>query len=110
MRWALEAHYQVFEAVDRPSALKVLAKESPSLVTLDLGLPPDPGGPRKGFLTLSEILDRKSDAKVVIISGQDEKKNALLAIEQGAYDFFLKPIQIEDLKIVLPAGGLLASD
>ena len=101
MKWALAQDYEILLAEDRPGALEIFAKERPTVVTLDLGLPPKPGEVEEGFLTLSEILEQDSMAKVVVITGQGEKDNAIKAIGHGAYDFFCKPIQIEELKIVL---------
>jgi two-component system, NtrC family, response regulator len=101
MKWALAHEYDVVLAEDRPSALNALKSERPSVVTLDLGLPPRPGEVEEGFLALSEILQVDPFAKVIIVTGQHEKENGLKAIGEGAYDFFSKPIDIEELKIVL---------
>ena len=101
MRWALAQNYQVFLAEDRSSALEIFRKEKPEIVTLDLGLPPSPGDSQEGFKALGEMLAQDPLAKVVVITGQGEKHNALEAIGQGAYDFFCKPIQIDELKVVL---------
>ena len=101
MKWALAQDYEVFQAEDRKSALEVLSKEKPPVVTLDLGLPPRPDGVEEGFRALGEMLEQDGLVKVIIITGQGEKDNALKAIGQGAYDFFCKPIQIEELKVVL---------
>lgn len=101
MKWALAQDYEVVLAEDRHSALEVSKRERPSVVTLDLGLPPRPEGVEEGFLALADILEQDSLVKVIIITGQGEKDNALKAIEQGAYDFFCKPIQIDELKVIL---------
>jgi two-component system NtrC family response regulator len=101
MKWALVQDYEVFLANDRPNALEILRSERPAVVTLDLGLPPHPEGVEEGFLALADMLEQDSLAKVIIITGQGEKDNALKAIGQGAYDFFCKPIEIEELKVVL---------
>ena len=101
MKWALTQDYEVFLAEDRSSALEVLKMERPAVVTLDLGLPPHPEGVEEGFLALADMLEQDSLAKVIIITGQGEKDNALKAIGLGAYDFFSKPIQIDELKVVL---------
>ena len=101
MKWALVQDYEVFLANDRPNALEILRSERPAVVTLDLGLPPHPEGVEEGFLALADMLEQDSLAKVIIITGQGEKDNALKAIGQGAYDFFCKPIQIDELKVVL---------
>jgi two-component system NtrC family response regulator len=71
------------------------------VLTLDLGLPPHPAGVEEGFAALDEILSEHGHAKVIIITGRGEKENALRAVEKGAYDFFYKPIDIDELKIVL---------
>ncbi|MFH2044348.1 MAG: PEP-CTERM-box response regulator transcription factor [Pseudomonadota bacterium] len=101
MKWALSNDYRVFLAEDRKSALALFKKETPAVITLDLGLPPHPAGVEEGFLTLSEILTENRQLKVIIITGRGEKENALRAVAQGAYDFFYKPIQIDELKVVL---------
>jgi two-component system NtrC family response regulator len=108
MKWALAQDYEVFLAEDRPSALEILKAEQPPVVTLDLGLPPNPGGVEEGFLALSEMLGEDNSAKVIVITGQGEKDNALKAIGLGAYDFFSKPIQIEELKVVLSRAFYLS--
>ncbi len=101
MKWALAGDYEVFLAGDRPEALEIVKKDKPSLVTLDLGLPPDPDGTDEGFAALGEILERDPLIKVVIITGREEKEYALKGIDQGAYDFFCKPIDVEDLQVIL---------
>ena len=101
MKWALADAYEVFLAEDRPTAVEIFKREKPPILTLDLGLPPSPGSSEEGFLALGEILDQDPLAKVIIVTGQEEKANALEAIGKGAYDFFCKPIQINELKIVM---------
>lgn len=101
MKWALTQDYEVFLAEDRPSALEVFKKEQPAVVTLDLGLPPRPAEAEEGFLALAEMLEQNNLIKVIMITGQGEKDHALKAIGRGAYDFFCKPIQIDELKVVL---------
>jgi two-component system, NtrC family, response regulator len=101
MKWALNQTCDVLLAEDRPSALQILQKDKPCVVTLDLGLPPSPGDTREGFLTLTEMLQMDPFLKVLVVTGQDEKENGMEAIGQGAYDFFCKPVNIEELKVVL---------
>jgi len=101
MMWALSSHYEICFADDRASALEVLQKEKPRAVTLDLGLPPSPWDTREGFLALDNILQLDPFLKVLVVTGQDEKENGIQAIAQGAYDFFAKPINIAELKVVL---------
>jgi two-component system NtrC family response regulator len=101
MKWALAQDYEVFLAEDRAGALEILRKERPNVVTLDLGLPPFPADVKEGFATLTEIIEVDHLTKIVVITGRVEKEHALKAIGQGAYDFFYKPIQIDELKVVL---------
>ncbi len=101
VKWALAKDYEVFLAEDRSGALEVFKTEEPSVVTLDLGLPPHPAEVQEGFAALSDMLSHDGFAKVIVITGQGEKDNALKAIGEGAYDFFPKPIQIDELKVVL---------
>jgi two-component system NtrC family response regulator len=101
MKWALAQEHEILLAEDRLSAVAVMMKERPAVVTLDLGLPPLPAGVEEGFAALDQILTEHQKTKVIIITGRGEKENALRAVEKGAYDFFYKPIQIDELKVVL---------
>jgi len=101
MRWALAQDYEVFLAEDRKTALEILKQNRPAVVTLDLGLQPRPREVEEGFLTLGEILEQDPLIKVIIITGRGEKEHALKAIGQGAYDFFCKPIQVDELKVII---------
>ena len=101
MRWALAQNYEVFLAEDRGEALEIVRRERPPVVILDLGLPPRPTGVEEGFAALAEMLARDSAIKVIIITGRDEKDNAIRAVEQGACDFLPKPIQMNELKVIL---------
>ena len=101
MKWALAQDFAVLLAEDRPSALEVFGKERPIVVTLDLGLPPRPGEVEEGFVALANMLELDAQVKVIIITGQEEKELGLKAIGQGAYDFLCKPIQIDELKVVV---------
>ncbi|MGQ9696272.1 MAG: PEP-CTERM-box response regulator transcription factor [Thermodesulfobacteriota bacterium] len=108
MKWALMQDYEVLMAQDRQSALEQFKTQKPLVVTLDLGLPPYPGEVKEGFVTLTQILNEDNLVKLIVITGQGQKEHALKAIEQGAYDFFSKPIEIEELKIVLKRAFYLA--
>jgi two-component system NtrC family response regulator len=101
MKWALSQDYEVFLAEDRTRALALLKEQRPAVVLLDLGLPPNPATTEEGFAALSEILREDSFAKVIIISGQGEKDNALKGIGEGAYDFLAKPVDLPELKVIL---------
>src|SRR4030065_79201 len=109
MKWALSDAYDVYLAEDRESALAVVRTENPSLVLLDLGLPPDPRGAGEGLKALEEIGSLDRLAKVVIITGNSEKANALKAVEGGAFDFFVKPPDLEEVRIILKRALSLIS-
>ena len=101
LKWALTQSYEVCLAEDRGSALETFRHEKPPVALLDLGLPPNPGGPEEGLQTLSELLAQDTMAKVIILTGQGEKENALRAVGEGAYDFLTKPPDVEEIKLVL---------
>jgi two-component system, NtrC family, response regulator len=96
LRWAYE-DYDVIIAGDRASAIDALRADEPEVITLDLGLPPDPDGTTEGFATLEEILRLKPDAKVIVASGHGARESAMRAIAGGAYDFYQKPVDIDEL-------------
>ncbi len=101
MKWALNEEYDVLLAENPEEAISTIDQFSPPLVTLDLGLPPDPEGTDEGFRLLQEILKMSHQTKVIVVSGNPEKDAPLRAISMGALDFFAKPINIEELKAVV---------
>ena len=100
LRWAYD-DYSVITVGDRASAIAALRAEEPAVVTLDLGLPPDPDGTSEGFATLAEILALKPDTKVIVASGHGARESALRAIASGAYDFYQKPVDIDELGLIV---------
>ena len=100
LKWAYDG-YEVVLAGDRASALEALRQHEPAVVTLDLGLPPDPDGTSEGFETLSEIIRLKPDTKVIVASGHGARESALKAIGMGAYDFYRKPVDIDELGLIV---------
>ncbi|MDG5488705.1 PEP-CTERM-box response regulator transcription factor [Sphingomonas sp. BGYR3] len=100
LRWAYDG-YQVTVAGDRDSALAALRADEPAVITLDLGLPPDPDGTTEGFALLADILALKPDAKVIVASGHGARESALRAIDMGAFDFYAKPIDIDALGLIV---------
>ncbi len=101
MRWALVNDYEPFTAGDRATALAAFSAHRPLVTLLDLGLPPHPNGPEEGFAILSAVLALDPLAKVIVVSGQGDKQNALCAVGAGAYDFLCKPVDMDELKLVL---------
>ena len=101
MKWALSEDYEVCFAQDRQEALDAFEAKSPAVTLLDLGLPPSPNECDEGMAVLSNILAIDNTAKVIIISGQGEKRNAIEAVGAGAYDFLCKPVEMEELRLLL---------
>jgi len=100
LKWAYP-DFSVIIAGDRASALAALRSEEPGVVTLDLGLPPDPDGTSEGFAVLDAIMALKPDTKVIVASGHGARESALQAIARGAYDFYQKPVDIETLGLIV---------
>lgn len=101
MRWCFNDDVEVLMASDRESAIALLRRHEPSVVTLDLGLPPDPGGATEGFLVLEEILQLAPKTKVIVVTGREEKENAVQAVGMGATDFFHKPLDADILNFIV---------
>jgi len=100
LKWSFEG-YNVYIAGDRSSAIKQLIEHKPAVVTLDLGLPPDPANASEGFAVLDEILRFDPHTKVIVVTGNDDRQNALRAIAMGAYDFYEKPIDPDILGLIV---------
>jgi two-component system NtrC family response regulator len=100
LRWAYEG-YEIVTAATRGEAIEAIRAYEPAVVTLDLGLPPDPDGVSEGFATLAEILSLKPDTKVIVASGHGARESALKAIADGAWDFYAKPIDIDALGLIV---------
>ncbi len=101
MRWALAQDYDIQLAGDRGTAMEAFRSSRPAVVLLDLGLPPHPGTPEEGLAILSELISADNMVKVIIVTGQGEKENALRAVGSGAYDFLGKPVEMVELKLML---------
>lgn len=100
LKWSYE-DFEVYCAANRDEALTLLRSEEPDVVTLDLGLPPDPDGVSEGFAVLDEMLRLKPDTKVIVASGHGAKESALRAISAGAWDFYQKPVDIDELHLIV---------
>jgi two-component system, NtrC family, response regulator len=100
LRWSFDA-YEVLVAGDRESALALLRRHEPAVITMDLGLPPDPDGASEGLATLVQILELAPDSKVIVLTGNQDHGNALKAIAAGAYDFHQKPFDPDILHLVV---------
>lgn len=101
LKWGLSKEYDLALAADADEALALFRKHRPKVVTLDLGLPPDEDGTSEGFRCLEEILRIEPTTKVIVVTGNDEQESALRAVRTGAYDFYRKPIELGELKVVV---------
>ncbi|MFQ5544629.1 MAG: PEP-CTERM-box response regulator transcription factor [Acidiferrobacterales bacterium] len=100
LRWCFE-QYEVITAEDRAGAVAELRKHEPPVVLQDLGLPPDPAGVSEGLAALEEILTLAPHTKVIVITGNDDRENAVKAVGLGAYDFYQKPIDTDILSLIV---------
>ncbi|EXI68015.1 MAG: Transcriptional regulatory protein ZraR [Candidatus Accumulibacter adjunctus] len=100
IRWAFD-QYETLGADDRETAMQLMRRYQPPVVTMDLGLPPDPDSVSEGFKLLEEILSFAPDTKVIVLTGQNDRANALRAIALGAYDFFAKPFEVDLLGLTI---------
>jgi two-component system NtrC family response regulator len=106
LRWSFEG-LEVAVAEDRESALAQIDRLRPAVVTLDLGLPPDPGGVSQGFAALQDLLAMAPDTKVIVVTGHNDHSNAVRAIGLGAYDFYEKPVDPKLLNLAVERAARL---
>ncbi len=107
IKWSLD-RYDAVTAKDREEALVQFRRFQPAVVTMDLGLPPDPDSVSEGFRLLEQLLDVDPNVKVIVLTGQNDQANALRAIALGAYDFFAKPFEPELLGLTIDRAFRLA--
>ncbi|MCP5159802.1 MAG: PEP-CTERM-box response regulator transcription factor [Gammaproteobacteria bacterium] len=100
LRWCFDG-YEVIMAEDREVGLAQVRRYTPSVVLLDLGLPPDPANASEGLKALEQIRALAPETKVIVVTGNDERKNALQAIAMGAYDFYQKPVDADVLRLLV---------
>ena len=100
LKWSFE-EFEVITADNREDALAMLRRHEPAVVTLDLGLPPDPDGATEGLATLEQLLELAPETKVIMVTGNEDRENAVKAIAMGAYDFYSKPIDSEILNLIV---------
>jgi two-component system NtrC family response regulator len=109
LKWGFSKEYVLLLARDGAEALALFKKNNPRVATLDLGIPPQENGTEEGFRCLQEMLRHNPGAKVIVITGNDQRENALKAIHLGAYDFYQKPINLEELKVIVRRAFHLSS-
>jgi two-component system NtrC family response regulator len=101
LRWGLSEEYEVVTAATVEEARRMLRSEKPAVVTLDVSLKTPGGPPEEGMLLLEEIVEQYPHTKVIMVTGNDSRENALLAIRRGAVDWYAKPIALEELRVIL---------
>jgi two-component system NtrC family response regulator len=106
LKWAFEG-YRVEVAGDRETAVRIMQQHRPHVVTLDLGLPPDPTNAAEGLAAMEEILQLAPHTKVIVVTGNDDRENALKAISMGAYDFYQKPVDPDILGLIVDRASRL---
>lgn len=100
LKWSLD-NYEIIPAGNKAEAIAALRRYMPAVVTLDLGLPPDPTNASEGLATLKEILELAPETKVIVVTGNDDRSNAIEAVAMGAYDFYQKPIDADVLNMII---------
>jgi two-component system, NtrC family, response regulator len=101
LKWGLGREYSVILAADGTEALAMFRRHQPLVVTLDLGLPPDEEGTTEGFRCLQEMLQIAPATKIIVITGNNDRENALKAVQMGAYDHYTKPVDLDELKVII---------
>ena len=101
MRWALESDYDVFSTSVEGDALSIFEKEKPPVVTLDLSLNPHNPADLGGLRLLEQMLFEEPSTRAIVITGNDDDNNALRAVRLGAFDYYGKPIRIDELKVMI---------
>ena len=107
LRRALVDDYDVHLAGDGREALETFARVRPGIVTLDLGLPPRPQGAEEGLRVLAAVLGLDPAVRVIVLTGNTDKANALRAVQMGAFDYYLKPVELEDFCIRVRRAAFL---
>jgi len=109
MKWAFASAYDLLEAPDCATALSVIRQAMPPLMLLDLGLSPNVAGVSEGLGILRETVHLNPAGKVIAVTGENDRAEALAAIESGAYDVLEKPVQLDVLKVVLQRAMYLSN-
>jgi two-component system NtrC family response regulator len=106
LKWCFE-DYEVLMAGNREAALGHLRRHEPQVVTLDLGLPPDPANASEGLALMEEILSLAPNTKIIVVTGNDDRDNAIKAVAMGAYDFYQKPVDADALSLIVARAFML---
>ncbi len=108
LKWALKAEFDLLFAGDREEALRLFDRHEPPVVVHDLGLPPDERGVSEGFASVQAMLQKSSTARIVIMTGKGDRKDAIELIGLGAHDFLAKPVDIDQLRLIIERAGFVS--
>lgn len=108
MKWGLSKDLIILQAYERKPALLIFEKKLPKVVILDLGLPPDKNGTSEGFICLKEIMEQVPDTKVIVITENENRGNSLKAFQIGCYDYLIKPVDLNKLKLIIERAFYLS--
>lgn len=101
LRWGFSKDYEVLTAEDADSALALFDVNSVKVATLDLGLPPHADSVEEGFRCIEGILSRNPFVKIIVTTGNEGREHARKALEMGAYDYYQKPVDLNDLRVII---------
>jgi DNA-binding NtrC family response regulator len=101
MHWALEPDYQVFTTASEAGARETFEHEKPPVVTLDLSLNPQNPDDLGGLRLLKQMLFQEPSTRVIIVTANRDDINALQAIRLGAFDYYSKPVRLDEIKITI---------
>ena len=101
LKWAFSDGYKVFLAEDRENSINIFQNENPQIVLLDLSLSAYEEGEVEGLIILDKMINLNPKVKIIVVTANEDEKNALKAIRMGAYDYYLKPVNIDELKLIV---------
>jgi len=109
LSWAFGSDFQVRTASSKEAAFEAMIREQPALMTVDLALGPDDIHRRQGFEVLQEALCADSAMKIIVITSEQEEATAIEAVTLGAFDYFVKPLPLDDLRVALKRAAYLGN-
>jgi DNA-binding NtrC family response regulator len=95
--WALDEEYNVLEAATREEAIKQLKKHKIDVVVSDLHLPPNLDDISEGLAIVDAARAGHPAVPVIVITGNSSKRAGLEAVNCGAYGFFEKPFDADEV-------------
>jgi len=101
MRWSLESDYEVLTTADESDAMSIFESEKPAVVTLDLSLNPHDPADLGGMRLLEQMLSKEPTTRAIVVTGNDDEKNAMRAVRLGAFDYYAKPVRLEELRVMI---------